>query len=56
MPNNGAAQDLPKEFGHGAVGIMLFCMIENDQIKEATLPKAVEEQKPKRATPSFDML
>ena len=56
MPNNGAAQDLPKEFGHGAVGIMLFCMIENDQIKETTLPKAVEEQKPKRATPSFDML
>jgi len=56
MPNNGAAQDLPKEFGHGAVGVILFCMLENEQIKETTAPKAVEESKPKRPAPNFDML
>lgn len=56
MPSNGAAQDLPKEFGHGAVGVILFCMLENEQIKETTAPKAVEEPKPKRLAPNFDML
>jgi len=56
MPSNGAAQDLPKEFGHGAVGVILFCMLENEQIKETTAPKAVEEPKPKRPAPNFDML
>ena len=56
MPNNGAAQDLPKEFGHGAVGVILFCMLENEQIKETTAPEVMTEVKPKRPTPSFDML
>ncbi len=56
MPNNGAAQHLPKEFGHGAVGVILFCMLENEQIKETTAPKVATEPKPKRPTPSFDML
>ncbi len=56
MPNNGAAQDLPKEFGHGAVGVMLFCMIENEQIKESSTPPVITEEKPKRPRPNFDML
>jgi hypothetical protein len=56
MPNNGAAQDLPKEFGHGAVGVMLFCMIENEQLMKSSRPDVIAEEKPKGPRPSFDML
>jgi len=36
-PDNGAAEDLPKEFGNGAIGIILFCMIENKEIDQISL-------------------
>ena len=44
-PGNGAAEDLPKEFGNAAIGIMLFCMLENEEIEEidlADIPKDEE--------------
>ena len=36
-PDNGAAEDMPKEFGNGAIGIILFCMIENKEIDQVSL-------------------
>ncbi|HIE84307.1 MAG TPA: hypothetical protein EYQ00_10905 [Dehalococcoidia bacterium] len=38
-PDNGAAEDLPKEFGNGAIGIILFCMMENEELEEIALDK-----------------
>jgi hypothetical protein len=29
--------DMPKEFGNGAVGIMIFCMLENGDLEELDL-------------------
>ena len=43
-PPNGAAEDLPKAFGNGAVGVMLFCMIENGEIEEVPLDEVIEEE------------
>jgi hypothetical protein len=61
-PPNGAAEDLPKEFGNGAIGIMLFCMMENGEIDEVPLDEvpAEEVQLPPQAkakpTPDFDWI
>lgn len=42
-PDNGAAEDLPKEFGNGAIGIILFCMIENGDVEEIALDSLRKE-------------
>tara|TARA_R110002060_G_scaffold48893_1_gene59838 strand:+ start:362 stop:802 length:441 start_codon:yes stop_codon:yes gene_type:complete len=44
-PENGAAEDLPREFGNGAVGILLFCMIENGEIEELALDEIHKKEK-----------
>ena len=33
--------DMAKEFGNGAIGIMLFCMLENGELEEFDLDKIV---------------
>jgi hypothetical protein len=30
---------MAKEFGNGAIGVMLFCMLENGEIEEVDLDK-----------------
>jgi len=44
-PDNGAAEDLPKAFGNAAIGIMLFCMIENGEIEEVDLSDIPKDDK-----------
>ena len=43
-PGSGAAEDMPKAFGNGAVGIMLFCMIENGEIEEIDLADIPQDE------------
>jgi hypothetical protein len=44
-PDSGAAEDLPKEFGNAAIGIILFCMIENEEIEELALDDIPKDDK-----------
>jgi hypothetical protein len=44
-PDNGVAEDLPKEFGNGAIGIILFCMMENEEIEELALDDIPKDDK-----------
>ena len=65
-PENGAAEDLPKEFGNGAIGILLFCMMENGEIDEIPLDEieGMEEEEELQAAkevkqkdiPDFDWI
>jgi hypothetical protein len=36
--------DMAKEFGNGAIGIILFCMLENDELEEFDLAEIVAMQ------------
>tara|TARA_B100000214_G_scaffold75958_1_gene51135 strand:- start:124 stop:558 length:435 start_codon:yes stop_codon:yes gene_type:complete len=61
-PSNGAAEDMPKEFGNGAIGIMLFCMMDNGEIDEVPLDE-VPVEKPqlspkadRKPPPDFDWI
>ena len=62
-PENGAAEELPKEFGNGAIGILLFCMMENGEIDEVPLDELgeveeVQEVKEveQKVIPDFDWI
>ena len=37
--------DMAKEFGNGALGIMIFCMLENGEIEEFDLDAVIQEDK-----------
>ena len=53
-PGNGVAEDLPKEFGNAAVGVMLFCMMESGEIEEVDpeeIAKATQSQHAPQAEP-----
>ena len=59
----GIEHRLEKEFGNGAVGVMLFCMIDNGDIEELDV-RVAPEVKPAKPTgknkstqkPNFDFL
>ncbi len=42
--------DMAKEFGNGAVGIILFCMIENREIQEVPLDDIPPDPEPEAPT------
>ena len=59
----GIEHRLEKEFGNGAVGVMLFCMIDNGSIEELDVrevakPKPIETKVKNKSTkkPDFDWL
>ncbi len=41
--------DMAKEFGNGAIGIMLFCMLENEEIEEFDLEMLAKEEEPQKS-------
>ena len=62
-PDNGAAEDLPREFGNGAIGILLFCMMENGEIDEVPLDEVEDTEEVQEAKevepkemPDFDWI
>ena len=61
-PGNGIADDMPQEYGNGAIGIMLFCMMENGEIDEVPLDEVpVEKPQPspkakRNPPPDFDWI
>ena len=46
QPDNGAATDRPKDFGNGAVGVMLFCMVERGLIDQVEPDEPAASQSP----------
>ena len=48
--------DMAKEFGNGAIGIMIFCMLENGEIEELALDEVLQKDKasPKTAQPDSE--
>ena len=40
---------MAKEFGNGAIGIILFCMLENKELEEFELDKILNENANKEA-------
>jgi hypothetical protein len=57
-PRNGAAEDLPKEFGNAAIGVMLFCMLEKGTIEqiEEEIPDSADEKNIEKPVPDFGWL